>query len=303
MNAIISIRTNCIVLFLLLINCLPGFSQAKFVEVGGFDIWVNAIGLDDRAPGQPLIVLESGLGTPMDHWDRVLEGLSELGPVVAYDRPGIGQSEPDEELPTIQNVNKKLISLLDQLGQKPPYLLIGHSLGGAYVRGFAGYHPDLVAGVIIIDPADFTETRENKRDYYEVLGWDDERIDQELAANARKSQARLNEAPQSIKEESQVLADMRENDFREILDHPLPNVPVHILTGGLYNPPPEYQTSEYDREAYFRSKMAHRLVRWTEVVNSVDKGMLFYSADAGHFVHYYDPELLISSVRIALLDH
>jgi len=303
MTAIIFIRTNCIVFFLLLISCLPGFSQAKFVEVAGFDVWVNAIGLDEREPGQPLIVLESGLGTPMDHWDRVLEGLSELGPVVAYDRPGIGKSEPDEELPTIQNVNKKLLALLDQLGQEPPYLLIGHSLGGAYVRGFAGYHPELVAGVIIIDPADFTETQENKRDYYEVLGWDDERIDQELAANARKSQARLDEAPQSIREESQVLAAMRENDFREIRDHPLPNVPVHILTGGLYNPPAEFQTTEYDREAYFRSKMAHRLVRWTEVVNSVDKGMLFYSADAGHFVHYYDPELLLSSVRMALLDY
>ncbi len=80
-------------------------------------------------------------------------------------------------------------------------------------------------------------------------------------------------------------------------------MPIHILTGGLYNPPAEYQTTEYDREAYFRSKMGHRLVRWTEVVNSVDKGMLFYSADAGHFVHYYDPELLISSVKIALIDY
>jgi len=291
------------VLLLLLVSTLPGISQAKFVEIAGFDIWVNAIGLNDRAPGQPLIVLESGLGTPMDHWDRVLEGLSELGPVLAYDRPGIGKSEPDEELPTIQNVHKKLLALLNKLGQEPPYLLVGHSLGGAYVRGFAGYHPELVAGVIIIDPADFTETQANKRDYYQVLGWDDERIDQELASNARKSQARLDKAPQSIKEESQVLTAMRENDFREIRDHPLPNVPVHILTGGLYNPPAEFQTTKYDREAYFRSKMVHRLVRWTEVVNSVDKGMLFYSADAGHFVHYYDPELLISSVRIALIDY
>lgn len=126
---------NHLVLLLLLVSTLPGFSQSKFVRVGGFDIWVNAIGLDEREPGQPLIVLESGLGTPMDHWDRVLEGLSELGPVLAYDRPGIGKSEPDEELPTIQNVNKKLLALLKKLGQEPPYLLVGHSLGGAYVRG------------------------------------------------------------------------------------------------------------------------------------------------------------------------
>ena len=43
--------------------------------------------------------------------------------------------------------------------------------------------------------------------------------------------------------------------------------------------------------------------RWTDVVQSVDKGMLFYSGDAGHFVHFDDPELLISSIRIVLQDY
>ena len=49
--------------------------------------------------------------------------------------------------------------------------------------------------------------------------------------------------------------------------------------------------------------MKNRVERWTDVVQSVDKGMLFYSGDAGHFVHYDDPELLISSIRIILQDY
>jgi hypothetical protein len=40
-------------------------------------------------------------------------------------------------------------------------------LGGVYVRGFAGYDPEMLAGLVIIDPADFTETRQNRRLVYQ----------------------------------------------------------------------------------------------------------------------------------------
>lgn len=78
---------------------------------------------------------ESGHGTPMDHWDRILAGVSDLAPLITYDRPGIGESEPDNEMPTIKNVSNKLVKILKHLDVKPPYVLVGHSLGGAYVRG------------------------------------------------------------------------------------------------------------------------------------------------------------------------
>lgn len=62
-------------------------------------------------------------------------------------------------------------------------------------------------------------------------------------------------------------------------------------------------SKEYDEEALFRSKMKHRIARWTDVVQSVDKGMLFYSGDAGHYVQWDDPELVIASIKIALQDY
>lgn len=79
--------------------------------------------------------------------------------------------------------------------------------------------------------------------------------------------------------------------------------PVHILTGGRFDMPERMRSKEFDEEAVFRVKMRNRVARWTDVIQSVDKGMLFYSGDAGHFVHYDDPELLISSVRIVLQDY
>lgn len=290
-------------LLLTLFLSLNTYAQKRFISLDKTKIWVNTIGIENRKAGQPVIVFESGLGTPMDNWDKVLAGVAELAPVVTYDRPGIGQSEPIDELPTIQNVSKRLVQLLNQLEIAPPYVLVGHSLGGLYVRGFAIHYPELLAGLVIIDPADFTETHQNKRAYYEVLNWEKAKVDSLIQSFIDLRKNRSTQAPLAIQREGQVLETIRANEFKEIREHTLPNIPVHILTGGRFDKPKKFRSKAYDEEALFRSKMRYRANRWTEVIQSVDKGMFFYSGDAGHFVHYDDPELLISSVRIVLQDY
>lgn len=279
--------------------------QKRHILIDSTRISIHTMGIENRAPGQPVIVFESGHGTPMGHWDRILEGVSRLAPLVIYDRPGIGDSEADREMPTVKNVADKLIKILQFLNLEPPYILVGHSLGGAYVRGFAAYYPEMLAGLIIIDPADFTETLENKRLYFKDMGINDDVTDSLLAKYDRENAANklTSTAPVSIREESAVLEELRNTDFREIISTPLPNIPVHILTGGRYDTPPRFRNQDFNDSLMFRVKMKHRVERWTEVIQSVDKGMLFYSGDAGHFVHWDDPELLISSVRIVLQDY
>lgn len=286
--------------------CLNIFSQKRFITIDSTKIWINTIGIENRKEGQPLIVFESGHGTPMGHWDRILDGVSELAPLITYDRPGIGESEPDNEMPTIKNVSDKLIKILNYLDVEPPYVLVGHSLGGTYVRGFAVYYPELLAGLVIIDPADFTETQFNRRKPFLDIGLTNEQVDTLFNKWALEDQANENQPsskPKSVIEESEVLAQLRETNFKEITDSELPNIPVHILTGGRYDTPPRFRIKELNDSLLFRAKMKNRVERWTDVVQSVDKGMLLYSGDAGHFVHYDDPELLISSIRIILQDY
>ena len=286
--------------------CLNIFSQKRFITIDSTKIWINTIGIENRKEGQPLIVFESGHGTPMGHWDRILDGVSELAPLITYDRPGIGESEPDNEMPTIKNVSDKLIKILNYLNVEPPYVLVGHSLGGAYVRGFAVYYPELLAGLVIIDPADFTETQLNRRNPFLDIGLTNEQVDTLFNKWTLEDEANKNKPsskPKSVIEESEVLAQLRETDFKEITNSELPNIPVHILTGGRYDTPPRFRIKELNDSLLFRAKMKNRVERWTDVVQSVDKGMLFYSGDAGHFVHYDDPELLISSIRIILQDY
>ncbi|MEO1438110.1 MAG: alpha/beta hydrolase [Bacteroidota bacterium] len=288
---------------LFLLTSLHLQAQQQWITVDGTKIWTNTIGMENRQHGQPVIVFESGYGTPMGHWDTILDGVAEFAPLMTYDRPGIGRSEPDQELPTPKNVSDKLMHLLQQLDIEPPYVLVGHSLGGVYVRGFAVHHPNLLAGLVIIDPADFTETLQNRRDYYAVLGWNDAQIDSFLAQLQQRHADRIKDVPPSLQEESQVLRDLRESGFKEITETPLPNIPVHIITGGRFDLPEKFRSKKFDEELLFRSKMKHRVARWTDVIQSVDKGMLFYSADAGHFVHRDAPELVLSSIKIVLNDY
>lgn len=297
-----SFQSYLISLSILLTVNAACLSQERFIKIDDTSIKIKTLGVENRFENQPVIIFESGHGTPLGNWDRVFDKSAEFGPVVAYDRPGVGESNPIEEMPTIKNVADRLISIMEHLELEPPYVLVGHSLGGVYVRGFAVHYPEMLAGLVIIDPGDFTETQQNKRDYYEVLGWDKERIDQDLARLAQMSSERNEKIPPALRRERQVLQDLRENDFEVIASNPLPNVPVHIITGGRFDMPEKMRSKEFDDEVLFRSKMKHRVARWTDVIQSVDRGMMLYSGDAGHFVHWDDPELVLASIRIVLKD-
>lgn len=286
---------------LLLTLALTG--QERFINVDNTRIWVNTVGVEDRKLGQPLIVFENGHGVSLENWDRVLAGVAELAPVVTYNRPGIGQSAAVDEIPTMENVANRLVRILQVLELEPPYVLVGHSLGGLYVRGFPIYHPELLAGLVIIDPADFTETHLNKRDDYEVLNWEEHKVDSLIQHFIDRRNLSHAKKPTSIRLEGQYLEEVRAGEFQEIMKHQLPNIPVHIITGGRFDLPKKFRSKYYDDEALFRSKMKHRVARWIEVTQTVDKGMFFYSGDAGHYVQWNDPDLVVASIKLVLSDY
>ena len=94
--------------FLCLLIVNDGYAQKRMVRIDSTEIWLNTIGIEDRKEGQAIIVFESGYGTPMDHWDKVLAGVSAMAPVLTYERPGIGQSKAINEMPTVKNVADRL---------------------------------------------------------------------------------------------------------------------------------------------------------------------------------------------------
>lgn len=72
---------------------------------------------------------------------------------VLYDRGGTGWSDSAPLPRSAAEVTDELHLLLEALELSPPYILVGHSLGGAYARRFAQRFPEHVGGLVLLDPA------------------------------------------------------------------------------------------------------------------------------------------------------
>ena len=96
-------------------------------------------------------MLEAGLGNGAASWQRVMPLLAPHVRVVAYDRAGLGGSAPAPGLVIIDRQVGDLASVITGLAAGP-CVLAGHSWGGILVQLLAFRRPDLVAGLVLVDP-------------------------------------------------------------------------------------------------------------------------------------------------------
>jgi pimeloyl-ACP methyl ester carboxylesterase len=100
---------------------------------------------------EPAVVLEAGLGNAAAAWERVIQLLAPHVRVVAYDRAGLGGSAPAPGLVTIDRQVDDLAAIITGLAAGP-CVLAGHSWGGVLVQMLASRRPELVAGLVLVDP-------------------------------------------------------------------------------------------------------------------------------------------------------
>lgn len=100
--------------------------------------------------GSPAVILEAGAGCWSDLWRDVQATAGRFTATYSYDRAGHGRSEPDDPW-SLGSWVADLEAWLSAGQVPPPYLLVGHSLGGHVVRAFAARHPADVIGMILVD--------------------------------------------------------------------------------------------------------------------------------------------------------
>jgi len=101
---------------------------------------------------EPTVVLQSGLGDGKVAWKKVLPALEKQGPVYAYDRAGYKGAASADGTRDPCTIARELHEQLRKEGVQPPYVLVGHSLGGLYQYVYARMYPDDVAGMVLLDP-------------------------------------------------------------------------------------------------------------------------------------------------------
>jgi pimeloyl-ACP methyl ester carboxylesterase len=118
----------------------------KLVAVNGSMMHLYCTG-----SGSPTVVLESGLGGDWIYWQKVQPEAAKATRVCSYDRAGIGWSDPQPGPRDARNIAQQLHALLHQAGEAAPFVLVGGSAGGLYVRQFTALYPNEVAALVFAD--------------------------------------------------------------------------------------------------------------------------------------------------------
>jgi pimeloyl-ACP methyl ester carboxylesterase len=115
------------------------------------DVDGKRIHLDCRGEGHPVVILEAGLNVGSTSWALIHDQISEHTRVCAYDRPGLDWSEPIDRTADRAEVAGRLHRLLQLAEIDGPYILVGMSAGGVYVREYFAQFPGHVVGMVLVD--------------------------------------------------------------------------------------------------------------------------------------------------------
>jgi pimeloyl-ACP methyl ester carboxylesterase len=119
----------------------------QLVDIGGRRLNLFCLG-----DGSPTVILEGGLGDSTFAWRKVHAELAKTTRVCAYDRAGYGFSDPGPLPRDTAHLADDLAALTEAAPLRPPYVLVGASLGGMIVRLYADSHLREVGGMVLIDP-------------------------------------------------------------------------------------------------------------------------------------------------------
>jgi pimeloyl-ACP methyl ester carboxylesterase len=291
----------------------------KMVDVGGYRLHLNCFG-----EGSPTVILEAGQGNMSLIWSLVHDEAASYTRVCAYDRAGLGWSEPSSAPRSVQAIVHELHTLLQNGNEKGPYIVVGHSLGGLFVRQFAHTFPEEVVGMILVDSVHedrFDRSSEKEITYLKqmvkLMPWI-YRV-QKVAAYSGipalvpgKGFAHPN-VPEEVAEKYQAVLRSRltyidgVSDEIRVLEelykqvqaaniHSLGDIPLVVLTHGL--PIPVMGLSE-DETKQSESIWQEFQV---ELAGQSNQGELIVADQSGHDIHLDQSGLVVEAIRKVLDD-
>lgn len=130
-------------------------APGKLIDVGGYRLHLLCMG-----KGSPTVIFESGIADDSLTWSAVQPEIARITRACSYDRAGYGWSERGPEPRDARTSAHELHTLLKNAGVSGPFVLVGHSLGGLYIREYAAlYRPEIAAMVLVDASAPFLYKR------------------------------------------------------------------------------------------------------------------------------------------------
>lgn len=293
------------VVFIIVFSIPSVFSQTserKFVSINNRQMAYKIFGLEERKANEPIVVFESGLGSDGGSYGSLFPFIQKNFVGIVYDRNGIGESEIDTSIKTDADVIKRLHDLLATLKINPPYLLVGHSIGGAFIRLYASKYPEEVCGLFFIDPTDFmlTKNEDNKVkiNTSSATGY------QELLAINLKSIINDSSTSEGFRNEAKRVQNESSQEFFKNYKSlpPLKDVPTTVMIA--YNK----HIEDYETKMNENLKLGINLIPWwkeldelrinhySEMIKNNNKSKLILLPRYSHGIHQQDPKIVADAL-------
>ena len=261
----------------------PGPYTGAFGAGEGREIFLTCSG-----SGSPTVILESGAGGGANAWVKVQPDVASFTRVCSYDRANIpgGASDPAPKPRTGKDVVADLHGALSAAGVPGPYVLVGHSDGGLFVRLYASTFPEDVAGMVLVDAVSEFEATVGPRMLKELLP----------PQEWKQYQAQLQQpAPPFVARVDDEQIDL-ERTFAETeaaaSAHPLPPIPLFVLTRGTPTPPPP-GASPVMAEAQEQLWMHVQGL----LADLVPGAKHLVVEDSGHIIQEDEPQVVIDAIQ------
>jgi len=209
---------------------------------------------------EPAVVFENGLGMGMKYWDEVFLEIGKTNTVFAYNRK-------DDKILKNRSMSTDKVELLRKLllkrGLNPPYVLVGHSLGGLYLQYFARRYPNEVLGLVLVDstyPDDFINH---------------------------------SNLPKKMEKQFKYLAEYTNYFSQELLALPTTEVPVIALVATNER----MMTQKEELKPILESMIAN-----AKKYLSFYPNCTVQTVDTGHFVMYENPDVVSEAIKEMLSD-
>lgn len=238
-----------------------------------FDVGGRQLYLNQRGHGRPAVIFDAGLGDTSETWGGVPAAVAQFTQACVYDRAGLGRSDAAPPPRTGGQVVDDLHTLLAAAAIAPPYVLVGHSAGGAHLYLYACRYPQEVAGLVLLDPG-----------HAEML----ERFRPILSPSLSQTfQDRMCAAYARIEgiDYLATIAEMRAAP-------PLPDVPLIVVARGQ-------QPAANDLLPGWPIAQTEPL--WldllTELARHSPQGAFLVAEHSGHYIQRDEPDLVITTIR------
>lgn len=234
------------------------------VEASGTTVRLRCGG--ERRPGTPTVLLEAGAFNTVDTWRDVQGPIAAFARVCADDRPGRGESGSAPPGLDARGYVRLLSRALEAAGERPPFVLVGHSLGGLIAQLYAAERPADVAGVVLVDSSHPDQVRR-------------------FAALPRPAPPPATSRPQPPPEAVSLDA------FADALHHAPPRfaVPLVVLSRSRWTAGPDGPDD--------RARLALWMDLQRDLAAQASRARHVVAPDSGHYVQNDAPSLVVDAVR------